>query len=106
MTEREFVDQVLRVPVTRIGFMYVVEAIEYLVDTRDTKFYPKLAELTGKSTRALEKPMREAKNLGLQCMNKVTKDEMFPEGAPTTTEYILRATEYYRRKYHEKQEER
>lgn len=101
MTEREYVDTVLQVPVTRVGFTYIVESIEYIMDTHDTKFYTKLSEITGKSTRVLEKTLRDAKNLGLSYMDEATRKELFPSGSPTTTEYIIRATEHYRRNYYE-----
>lgn len=100
MTIKEFVDDVLCVPVTRIGNKYIIEAIELVVDTRNHKFYETLANITHQSVRCLETAIRQAKILGLSYMKATDKLAIFGETAcPENTTYILRAAEYYRRNY-------
>lgn len=97
MTIKEYVDSTLCVPVTRIGNKYIVEAIELVLDTREHKFYGKLAEILNTNTRYLEKAIRDAKNLSLEYMDSKLKQEIFNKNDVTTTEYIIKAAEYYRR---------
>lgn len=99
MTVKEYVEDVLCVPVTRIGNKYIVEAIEIVLDTREHKFYEKMAELHNTNTRYLEKAMRDAKNLGLSYMNNTIKQEIFSKADVPTNEYVLKCAEYYRRYY-------
>lgn len=98
MTIGEFVDKVLCVPVTRVGYLFIVEAIEIVIDTRDHKFYNRLAEIHNTTPRYLEKAMRVAKNLGMDYMDTQDKQAIFnKDTAMATTEYVVRAAEYYRR---------
>lgn len=104
MTVKQFVDEILCVPVTRIGYKYIVEAIELVLDTQDHKFYGRLSEVTQMKKARLEKEMRTAKNLSLLYMPKSMYAEVFGTmNHQTTSEYILKSTEYYRRKYAHKE---
>lgn len=102
MTISEYVDEILCVPVTRIGNRYIVEAIELVLDTREHKFYSRLAEIHKATPRYLEKAMREAKNIGLLGMDAQLKQSIFNNEYLATNEYIIRAAEYYRRTYEDK----
>ena len=104
MTVKQFVEETLSVPMTRIGFKYIVQAIELVLDTQDHKFYNRLSEITGMKKARLEKEIRTAKNLGLLYMTKETHTKIFgTTNHQTTSEFILKSAEYYRRKYaHEK----
>ena len=102
MTVQEFVNNLLQVPITRIGNKYIVEAIEIVLDTRGIKFYPKLCEITGSSSGAIEKAMRTAKDLGILSMDKDKYTEIFGATGVSTSEYVLKAADYYRRNYENK----
>lgn len=104
MSVKDFVDNVLCVPVTRIGNKYIIEAIEFVLDTREYKFYSQLSELHKTSTRYLEKAMRDSKSLGLSYMATSEKESIFGKagGDISVSEYILKAAEYYRRVYENK----
>ena len=99
MTVKEYVDNVLCVPVTRIGNRYIVEAIEIVLDSREHKFYDRLAVIHNKSTRYLEKAMRMAKNLSLLSMSMDKKLEIFGKIDVATNEYLLKSAEHYRRNH-------
>lgn len=99
MTVQDYVNDILCVPVTRVGNRYITEAIELVLDTKDHKFYPRLAELLGVSTTYLEKAMRDAKNLGLEYMDKNERSVIFTKEDPKVSEYVNIAAAYYRRKY-------
>lgn len=100
MSIKEFVDNQLCIPVTRIGNQYIVESIEIVLDTKEHKFYQKLSSITNKSPRYLEKAMRDSKLLGLAYMDTQLRETIFGKGGDVaTTEYILKASEYYRRTY-------
>lgn len=104
MTVSEFVDKVLCVPVTRVGYRLIIEALELVLDTREYKFYNRLAEIHNTTPRYLEKALRDAKNLGLDCMALQDKEAIFnKEETPATSEYIIKAAEYYRREYEEQE---
>lgn len=104
MNIKEYVDDVLCVPVTRIGNKYIVEAIEFVVDTREHKFYSRLADIHMTTPRYLEKAMRDAKDLSLISMDTSMKQSIFNNDlTPTTAEYVIRAAEYYRRTYENKE---
>lgn len=103
MTVKDYVSDILSVPVTRIGNTYIVEAIELTLDTREHKFYPQLSEIHHTSTRYLEKAMRDSKDLGLRYMDQDLRLEIFKNPVVPVTEYIIRAAEYYRRNYEEKE---
>lgn len=103
MLVKDYVDDVLSVPITRIGNKYIVEAIELVLDTKEHKFYKRLSDIIGKQPTYLEKAMRDAKTFGLAFMDKDLKEKIFNgSDTVTTTEYILRAAEYYRRTYEDK----
>lgn len=103
MNIKEYVDDILCVPVTRIGNKYIVEAIEFVVDTREHKFYARLADIHKTTPRYLEKAMRDAKDLSLNSMATSMKQSIFNNDlTPTTAEYVIRAAEYYRRTYENK----
>lgn len=102
MTVQEYVNDTLCVPVTRIGNRYIVEAIEWVLDTHEHKFYNKLAEIHKTTARYLEKALRDAKNLSLSNMTPQNIQEIFGKGNVATNEYIIRAAEYYRRTYEDK----
>lgn len=97
MSIKEFVDSVLCVPVTRIGNRYIVEAIELVLDTKEHKFYSKLCSILNVTSGYLEKAMRDAKLLGLEYMDPEKKQQIFGKSEVTTTEYVLKAADYYRR---------
>lgn len=99
MDIKDFVDNILAVPVTRIGNRYIIEAIELVLDTREHKFYKRLSDILGKSPEYLEKAMRDAKTLGLTYMDASLRQEIFGGVNISTSEYILKASEYYRRTY-------
>ena len=99
MTVKEYVEDVLYVPVTRIGSKYIVEAIEVVLDTREHKFYERLATIHNKSSRYLEKAMRTAKNISLLTMSTDEKLLIFGKLNVTTNEYIVKSAEFYRRNY-------
>lgn len=104
MTVSEFVDRVLCVPVTRVGYRFIVEAIELVIDTREHKFYNRLSEIHSTTPRYLEKAMRDAKNLGMNYMNMEDRQDIFnKETTLATSEYIIRAAEYYRRNNEDKE---
>ena len=103
MTVKEFVDDVLCVPVTRIGNKYIVEAIELVIDTKEHKFYSRLSEIHKVTPQYLEKAMRDAKNLSLLYMGDGLKKTIFhKDSGVTVNEYIIIAAEYYRRVYENK----
>lgn len=99
MTIQQFVIDELQVPVTLAGNKLIVEAIEIVLDTQDYNFYPKLSEVSKKSPRQLEKPLRDAKNKGLDYMNSTLKQQIFGNTLPTAKSYVILAAEYYRRVY-------
>ena len=99
MTVKEYVEDVLCVPVTRIGSRYIVEAIEVVLDTKEHKFYDRLAYIHNTTGRYLEKAMRTAKNISLLTMKTDEKLLIFGKLNVTTSEYILKSAEYYRRNY-------
>ena len=107
MTVKQFVDEELCVPVTRVGNKFIAEAIELVLDRRDHKFYEELSEITHKKQSYLETAIRTAKVIGLSNMRINLRTELFgnylTQGIPTNMEYILKATEYYRRKYENKE---
>lgn len=103
MTISEYVNDVLCVPVTRIGNRYIVEAIELVVDTHEHKFYQKLSQILNVTPQYLEKAIRDAKILGLSYMDALERQRIFNKDKITTSEYVVRAAEHYRRMY-EKQE--
>ncbi len=99
MSVKEFVDAVLAVPVTRIGNKYIVEAIEVVLDTHEHKFYGMLCDILNVRSAYLEKALRDAKELGLKYMDPEIRLEIFGKERVATTEYVLKAAEYYRRTY-------
>lgn len=99
MSIKEFVDNVLCVPVTRIGNRYIVEAIELVLDTKEHKFYRRLSEILECDSKYLEKAMRDAKDLSLCYMESNLRQEVFGKQDVPTSEYVLKAAEYYRRTY-------
>ena len=106
MTLQTYVNDVLQIPVTRIGNKHTVEAIELVLDTHDHKFYPKLSQVTGKTVGQLENSLRDAKEKSLSYMNKEIKDEIFSsvEGSITNTSFIVLAAQYYKERYENKEE--
>lgn len=104
MTVSEFVDKVLCVPVTRVGYRFIVEAIELVIDTREHKFYNRLAEIHNTTPRYLEKAMRDAKNIGINYMSAQDRQDILNKDTTlATNEYIVRAAEYYRRNNEDKE---
>ena len=101
MTVQDYVNDVLCVPVSKKGNILIVEAMEIVLDQHTHKFYPTLTEVTGKTTRELEDPIRSAKMAGWKAMDqKLKKEAFFTEGkAPTNTKYIVHAVGHYRRYY-------
>ena len=99
MTIQQFVTNYLQVPVTLAGNKLIIEAIEIVLDTQDYDFYPKLSEISKKSPRQLEKPMRDAKNKSLEYINSTLKQQIFGSTSPTVKSYVILAAEYYRRLY-------
>ena len=103
MTVKEYVDDILCIPITRTGNRLIVESIELVLDTCDHKFYKRLSLITGKTTRYLEKALRDARLLGLASMKPEVKSTIFGSTDVTTNEYILKATDFYRRNYENKE---
>lgn len=104
MTVSDFVDRVLCVPVTRVGYRFITEAIELVIDTREHKFYNRLAEIHNTTPRYLEKAMRDAKNIGMNYMSIQDRQAIFNKDTTiATNEYIVRAAEYYRRNNEDKE---
>lgn len=100
MTVKQFVTDELQVPVTLAGNQWIVEAIEIVLDTGDYRFNQRLSEITRKSVRQLEKPMRDAKNKSLEYMTSATRQKIFGSKInPTLMEYVLLSAQYYRRLY-------
>lgn len=97
MTVKEYVERELCIPVTRIGFKYLVGAIEYVVDTHEHKFYPRISKIYKVTARYLEKALRDAKTLGLAYMDTGKRNEIFGREYVATVEYVIKAAEYYRR---------
>ena len=97
MTIQQFVNDQLQVPVTLSGNKLIVEAIEIVLDTQDYNFYSRLSEVSKKSPRQLEKPLRDAKNKSLEYMKSSLKSQLFGSSTPTTKTYVALAAEYYRR---------
>ena len=95
MTIKEYVDSILRVPVTRVGNKFIVEAIEIVIDTKNHKFYATLADLTHQTLRYLETAKRTAKIIGLNRMNSKERTEIFKEEGPypDNITYIVKAAE-------------
>ena len=108
MTIQNYVNEVLQIPVTRIGNKYTVEAIEIVLDTRDYRFYPRLTSITGKTTSQLEKSIREVKNKSLLTLDEDLKKKIFPiirgKAGLSNTEFIVLAAQYYREQYENKEE--
>ena len=108
MTVQTYVNEILKIPVTRIGNKYTVEAIEIVLDTYDHKFYPRLYEVTGKTFSQLENALRDAKEKSFSFIDKDLKEKVFPIlGNRTTisnTEFIVLAAQYYRENYENKEE--
>lgn len=105
MTVKEFVDDVLCIPVTRIGNKYIIEAIELVIDTKNHKFYDTLSKITHQSVRCLETAIRQARLLGLNYMMADDREAIFGNNSPCpeNTTYIVKAAEYYRRNYENKE---
>ena len=105
MTVKEFVDGLLCVPVTRVGNRFIIEAIEIVLDSREHKFYEALSDITHQSTGYLERAIRVAKDIGLNSMGPEQKIKIFGENNlhPQNTEYIIKAADYYRRNYEDKE---
>lgn len=104
MTIQQYVNEVLRVPVTIVGNKLIVEAMEIVHDTHEHKFYPTLAAATGKSPRQLDKPLRQARNKSLENITIPLKQEIFGDRITVTvTEFIVKATQHYRRIYEDKE---
>ena len=103
MDIKNYVEEILSIPMTRIGFKYVVEAIELVLDTQDYKFYLHLAKIHNTTTRAIEKAMRVVKDMSLTYIDDSYRLSIFGAEDPSVTEYVIKATEYYRRNYEEKE---
>lgn len=108
MTIQSYVNDILKIPVTRIGNKHTVEAIEIVLDTYDHKFYPHLCSMTGKSTSQLENSLRDAKEKSFSYMEEDVKFKIFPslkdKATITNTEFIVLAAQNYKETY-ENQEE-
>lgn len=111
MTVKEYVDNVLCVPVTRLGNRFITEAIELILDTGDHKFYDRLSDILGEDKGYLENAIRKARLIGLQSMDQDIGKKIFGVSLsldvgllPKNTEYIIRSAEYYRRNYEDKTE--
>ena len=104
MTVKQYVTDILGVPVTRVGHKFILEAIELVLDTHEYKFYTKLSEIHQTSARYLEKAMRNAKNLGLLYMDLSIRAEIFGSEHVSTSEYIVNAAEYYKEHYEDEKE--
>lgn len=107
MTIQTYVNEVLQIPVTRIGNKHTVEAIEIVLDTYDHKFYPRLCEVTGKTVGQLEKSLRDVKEKSFSFMAADLKEKIFPvlsnKTSLSNTEFIVLAAQYYRENYENKE---
>lgn len=105
MTVKKYTDEVLQVPVTLVGYNYIVEAIEIVLDTQDFRFYPKLSEITDKSVRYLEKAIRTAKYKSLTYMEESVHTALgITEPIISNTDYIRLAAQLYKEAYENKEE--
>lgn len=108
MTIQSYVNEVLQIPVTRIGNKHTVEAIEIVLDTHDHKFYQQLCEVTGKTVGQLEKSLRDAKEKSFSFMDNTLKEKIFPvinnRAKVSNTEFIVLAAQYYKENYENKEE--
>lgn len=108
MTIQGYVNEVLQIPVTRIGNKHTVEAIEIVLDTHDHKFYPQLCEVTGKTVGQLEKSLRDAKEKSFSFMDNTLKEKIFPvinnRAKVSNTEFIVLAAQFYKENYENKEE--
>lgn len=108
MTLQKYVNDILQIPVTRIGNRYTVEAIEIVLDTHNHKFYPRLCEVTGKTTNQLELALRIAKEKSLAFMATDVQDKIFASLRDKTsisnTEFIVLAAQGYKEEYENKEE--
>lgn len=104
MTLQNYVNDILQIPVTRIGNKHTVEAIELVLDTCDHRFYSRLAQATGKTVGQLENSLRDAKEKSLSYMSKDLKAKIFPnpDESITNTLFIVRAARYYKENYEDK----
>ena len=106
MTVQNYVNDILQIPVTRIGNKHTVEAIEIVLDTRNHKFYPQLSEVTGKTPSQLENSLRDAKEKSLSFMDTATRDKIFSslnnKSSVYNTEFIVLAALDYRENYENK----
>ena len=107
MKIQSYVNEILQIPVTRIGNRYTVEAIEIVLDTHDHKFYPKLCEATGKTSSQLENALRDVKEKSFSFMATDLKEKIFPvlsnKTSLSNTEFIVLAAQYYRENYENKE---
>ena len=100
MTIQSYVNEVLQIPVTRIGNKHTVEAIEIVLDTHDHKFYQKLSQATGKSISQLENSLRDAKEKSFSYMEKPVRDKIFlSKDSISNTEFIVLSAQYYKENY-------
>ena len=108
MTIQNYVNEVLQVPVTRIGNRYTVEAIEIVLDTREHTFYSRLCEATGKTSSQLENALRDAKEKSFSFMDNTLKEKIFPvltnKTSVSNTEFVVLAAQYYKENYENKEE--
>lgn len=108
MTLQKYVNDILQIPVTRVGNRYMIEAIEIVLDTHDHKFYPQLCKTTGKATRQLEKALRDVKEKSLIYMENSVKEQMFPnlinKSTLPNTEFVVLAAQFYKEHYEDKEE--
>lgn len=108
MTLQKYVNDILQIPVTRIGNKYTVEALEIVLDTHNHKFYPRLCEVTGKTSNQLELALRIAKEKSLEFMATEVRDKIFASLRDKTsisnTEFIVLAAQSYKEEYENKEE--
>lgn len=105
MTIEFFVTNVLRIPVTKVSNRVIQMAIELYLDTREIHLYDQLSKLLGKSYYSVENAVRQGKNISIVLISPELKKDMLDglDNVPSM-EYIIRAAEYYRRNYANKEE--
>lgn len=101
MSIKEFVTYVLKVPVHLNGYMCICNAIKYVVESDDPKFYKVLTkDSTGMTLRQSERNIRTAKQKSLENITEIDKQHIFAKCTSiTNSEYICRAAQFYMREY-------
>lgn len=100
MTINKYVDEILEVPITRIGYKYMTLAIELVADdcTTPQNIYKDLSLQLDQGRDHIERSLRTVKDISLSSISDFTLKRIFQttERTVPTREYIFRAGQYYR----------